>query len=310
MTAAPLPGGRTGPPSERRRTRWRGSAATVAVVAAAVSSACGPTPSGSPGSAPPLEVATAAYPVAQVVDLIGEGKAHAVDLVAPGSDPFAFEPGPGQENEVQRAGLLVLAGQGAQPGSYSLASAAKLKLDLGASASEPYFWLDPHAMREAVPVVEAAMERADPAHAGSFKAGARALEVELDSTAIDYESTLSTCPRRTVFAADDAFASVASRYDLDYTALGASPPNDTAKVTAESAAVRAAGATTVFSETWVSAPTVDAVAASAGVKVRTLDTLLGPPPGGWPRQVTYINLLESNLGRLNDALGCAGSSTQ
>lgn len=273
-----------------------------------VSAGCGSSSSGTLRSAPPLEVVTAAYPLAQVVDLIGEGKAHAADLVPPGADPFAFQPTAAQQAQIERAGLVVLAGEAVQPGTYAIVASGQ-KLDLGASAAEPYFWLDPAAMRQLVPIVEAAMERADPAHADAFKAGGRALEVELDSTAIDYQSTLSTCPRRTVFAADDAFASVARRYDLDYTALGTAAAPDPAKVASDAASVRSAGATAVFSETWVPPATVDAVAAAAGVKVRTLDTLLGAPPGGWPREATYINLLESNLGRFNDALGCAGSSS-
>jgi zinc transport system substrate-binding protein len=244
-----------------------------------------------------------------VVDLIGEGKAHAVDLVPSGTDPFTFQPAPSQEAEIQRATLLVSAGEAVQPGAYAGTASPKQKIDVGAVTAEPYFWLDPPAMRQVVPAIEAAMERADPRHAASFKAGARALEVELDSTAIDYQSTLSTCPRRTLFAADNAFAAMARRYDLDFTALGTSAAADPAKVGGEAASVRSAGAAAVFSETWVPASTVDAVASAAGVKVRALDTLLGPPPGGWPRQATYINLLESNLGRLSDALGCAGSSS-
>jgi zinc transport system substrate-binding protein len=151
------------------------------------------------------------------------------------------------------------------------------------------------------------MEEADPANAGAFRSGARDLEVELDSTAIDFQSTLSTCPRRTVFLADDAFADLAKRYNLDYTVVGSSPLGP-ATMDADAAAVRSSGATAIFAETWVDDSAVNAIASAARVKVLTLDTLLGPPPGGWPRQANYINLLESNLGRFSDALGCATSA--
>jgi zinc transport system substrate-binding protein len=279
----------------------------VAASALAVSGGCGGSVTHSARAEPPLEVVTTAFPLAQVVGLIGGGRAHVTDLVPPGSDPFTFRPTPAEDTEIQRAGLFVMAGQSVQPGVSADTATARPRLDVGTVTSEAYYWLDPQAMRQAIPAIETAMERAGPANAGSFRAGARALEVELDSTGIDYQSTLSTCPRRTLFAADGAFSAVARRYDLDFTALGAVPAPDAATITAESASVRSAGATTVFAETWVSASTVDAVAAGAGAKVRTLDTLLGPPPGGWPRQANYLNLLEANLGRLNDALGCAGS---
>jgi zinc transport system substrate-binding protein len=152
------------------------------------------------------------------------------------------------------------------------------------------------------------MENADPANAETFRSGARDLEVELDSTGIDYQSTLSTCPRRTIFAADNAFFDLAKRYDLDYHSLGTASSQGPGSLAAESASVRSSGATAIFAESWVGDSRVNLVAHTAGAKVRTLDTLLAPPPGGWPRQATYVGLLESNLGRLSDALGCASSN--
>jgi hypothetical protein len=76
-----------------------------------------------------------------------------------------------------------------------------------------------------------------------------------------------------------------------------------------SAARRAnsAGLTTAFSEPFTGQGTIRAVAAAAHLRVRSLDTLTGPPAGGWPRGATYINLLEANLGALNNALGCPNS---
>ena len=260
-------------------------------------------------SAPALQVVTSAYPLAQAVASIGGGKVRVTDLIPQGSNPFTFRPDPNQISDVQRAGLFVFAGSSVQPGLESLLAVAANKVDVSTATSQQYFWLDPVAMRAAIPAIETAMENADRGNAGTFRSGARDLELELGSTGIDYQSTLSTCPRRTVFAADNAFAYVAKSYDLDYSPLGASTAPEPGSVSSESASVRAAGATAVFAETWVADSTVNAVASSAGVKVRTLDTLLAPPPGGWPRQATYLNLLESNLGHLSDALGCASSTT-
>lgn len=291
----------------RSAPRWfQLAAVAVAVVSWA---GCGGSTQRTGSRGPILQVLTAAYPLAQAVDMIGSGKARATDLVPPGSDPFTYQPTPNQISEIQQGGLLVLAGQRAQPAVYEAGANAKQKVDASMAASEQDYWLDPAAMRQAVPSIEGAMERADPANAPAFRDGARALDVELDSTSIDYQSTLSACPRRTVFAADNAFAGVARRYFLDYTPLGTALVPDPATVKSESDSVKSAGATSLFAETWEPASTVDAVAAQTGVKVRTLDTLLGPPPGGWPRQANYINLLESNLGHLSDALGCASSGS-
>ncbi|HEX4865223.1 MAG TPA: metal ABC transporter substrate-binding protein [Acidimicrobiales bacterium] len=272
-------------------------------------SGCGVPAARPAADGPALQVVTSAYPIAQAVTLIGGGKARVIDLAPPGSNPFSFVAGQADLSQVQRARLFVFTGATVQPGFASAEAAAAQKVDLSSATSEPYFWLDPPAMRAAVQVIETAMEGADPSNARTFRTGARDLEVELDSTGIDYQSTLSTCPRRTVFTADDAFADLAKRYNLDYSPLGTAAPPEPGVVAAESASVRSSGATAIFGETWIADSTVNAVGRSAGVKVRTLDTLLAPPPGGWPRQANYLNLLESNLGQLSDALGCAGSST-
>ena len=68
---------------------------------------------------------------------------------------------------------------------------------------------------------------------------------------------------------------------------------------AAAAADPAAGATTAFREPFVPSGPIDAVAGAAHLKLRTLDPLTGPPPGGWPRQADYIRLMEANLGALN-----------
>jgi ABC-type Zn uptake system ZnuABC Zn-binding protein ZnuA len=68
-------------------------------------------------------------------------------------------------------------------------------------------------------------------------------------------------------------------------------------------------ATTLFTEPWVDNTAVETLAGQTHRQVRDLDTLLGPPAGGWPAGATYINLMEANLGTLNNALGCGADST-
>lgn len=270
---------------------------------------CGSGPGRTPPNAHALAVVTSGYALAQVAAFVGGGKARVTDLVPPATNPFSLGATQAEASEVERSALFLFTGPALQPGLASLATAAPHTIDVSGATSEAYFWLDPSAMRTAVQTIEAGMERADPADAGTFRSGAHDLELELESIGIDYQSTLSTCPRRTVFAADGAFAGIASRYDLDYTALGSSPAPTGGNLAAQAASIRSSGATAVFAETWVPDAGVNAIASAAGVKVRTLDTMLAPPPGGWPRQATYLSLLESNLGHLSDALGCASSNS-
>lgn len=281
--------------------------AVVMVVLAATS--CGPSHR-SPAPPPGLVVATGLYPLAQAVDQIGQGRAAADGIVPAGSDPRTYRPDAGGVSKLAQAALILLGPAGVQPAVDSAAAnAARPVVHVAASSGGTYFWLDPDAMRAAVPQIASAMEKADPRDAGTFRSGAVAFEDELRSTDYDYQSTLSTCPRRDVFVPDVAFAQTARRYGLTAHVVAGVDQPQAAVVRSAVAAIEAAGATTVFAETWTPDQTVRAAASAAGAKVRTLDTLLGAPAGGWPRQATYINLLEANLGALSSALGCPDAGT-
>lgn len=292
----------------------RGSRPSVAAFAAlllsAVLASCSTGSPAARNSTPGLVVATGLYPLAQAVEQIGQGRARADDIVPAGQNPLSYHPDTTANRLLSTARLVVLGPAGFQPALDAAAGDdVERVVHVAPSAGGTYFWLDPPSMRRAVPGIAAAMERADPRDAATFKAGARAFADALESTGIDYQSTISTCPRRDVFAPDAAFAQVARSYDLHFHVIGGGviggvDQPQASVVRSAVAAVEAAGATTVFVEPWVAQGTVRAVAAGAGAKVRALDTLLGPPAGGWPRQATYLNLLEANLGALSSALGC------
>jgi ABC-type Zn uptake system ZnuABC Zn-binding protein ZnuA len=146
------------------------------------------------------------------------------------------------------------------------------------------------------------MAEANPKAAAFYRQGERAFAGELRSTGIDYQSTLSTCPVNVMFTADSAFSGMAQEYGLRDDVLGTDP--SAAAVDSGVARVAASNVTTMFSEPWVTDTVVTAVARRTHLKVRSLDNLIGPPAGGWPRSATYISLLEANLGEMSAALGC------
>lgn len=277
-----------------------------------VTAGCGSGGTGHRSLAPRLVVATGLYPLAQAAEQIGQGRVVAHDLVPAGSNPLSFRPDARAAAAASNAGLFLLGPTGLQPYLDGIAAGSgreRPPVHLAPASGGTYFWLDPHSMRQVIGVIARAMEEADPRDASTFREGARAFEDVIGSTDIDYQSTLSTCPRRDVFAPDLSFAPLAGTYGLAFHAIGTADPAPVAAVRAAAAAIAAAGATTIFEETWVPTATVRAAAAVAGVKVRRLDTLIGPPPGGWPPQATYINLLEANLGALSSALGCPDLGT-
>lgn len=291
----------TGQAVRRRRIA---AAVTVILGVPALASCSGGAPAAR-RSGPELVVATALYPLAQAVDQIGQGRATAKDVVPGGDNPLSYTPGGAEAAELSNARLVVLGPTGFQPAIDAATNGGTDRVVHVAPASGgSYFWLDPAAMRKAVPAIAAAMERVDPRDSATFKAGARAFADALGSTGIDYQSTLSACPRRDVFAPDSAFAQTARAYGLVFHVIAAVDQPRASVIRSAASAIQASGTTTVFVEPWAPQDTVRAAAAAAGAKVRTLDTLTGPPAGGWPREATYLNLLEANLGALSSALGC------
>jgi ABC-type Zn uptake system ZnuABC Zn-binding protein ZnuA len=95
---------------------------------------------------------------------------------------------------------------------------------------------------------------------------------------------------------------MASQYGFQAKAVGPDPNRQQIDTLVQ--AVRQSGSAAVVTEPWVSNAGVRAVAVVAHVKLHSLDTLVDPPQGGWPKGATYFALMEQDLGTLSSALGC------
>jgi ABC-type Zn uptake system ZnuABC Zn-binding protein ZnuA len=259
--------------------------------------------------APVLTVVTGLYPLAAAAKEIGQSKVEVVDVVPEGTDPTTYQPTTADIAQMRAASLILEAGGGVQPPlEKAAASASGHVLSLGgALPGGPYPWVDPPAMDLYIQKIEAAMAAADPQAASLFSAAAQAFKAQVDAIGGDYESTLSLCAHTTVFTADRAFTSLAASYGLKNVTVGEADPSSMSLGSAASE-VRSSGVSAVFAEPWIADNATQAVAQASGVKLRTLDTLLGAPPAGWPAQAsTYPDLLEINLDTIDKALACGGS---
>lgn len=296
-------------PHPLARARVAAVALLAALVAAGGLAAC--SGGGYPSGAPVLTVATGLFPLAQLVGQVAQGQVRVLDVIPPGHDPTTYTLTPAEVRTVRRASLVVDIGGGFQPSFERASTGARRVVSLrdALGATDPRVWLDPGLFQRAIGVVASAMSRANPRAAKWYGNGARAYRAAVSSLDIDYRSTLSGCPDRTVFTADGAFDRLAHRYGLATDPLGTSAHPPPKAVAAAAKAVQASGAGAVFRQPWVDDATITAVAAAAGVKVRTLDTLEGPPPGGWPPHATYADLMEANLGALSSALHCPNTES-
>lgn len=254
-----------------------------------------------------LSVATGLYPLAQVAELIGQDKAVVTDVVPPGANPLTYRLNPAETDQVRSAGLVLEIGGGFQPSFEAAASRAPTVSRLRpARTASPYVWLDPHTFGGFVTTMAAAMEAADPAAAALYRANAASLKAQISSLDISYSATLSTCPDTTLITPDNAFATMAASYGLTDIIVGA--PSVASQIQAATQALQAGKATSVITEPWVDNSGVTGVAAEASARVHSLDTLAGPPPGGWPPGANFFGLMEQNLSTLASILGCASAS--
>jgi zinc transport system substrate-binding protein len=290
------------PPNLPTRRVRRRMGAVLAVVALLVAG-CGVTHV----NAPILTVVTSVYPLAQAVEDVGAGQVKVVDLARPDVDPETMVLTPAQVRQVHQASLVVDVGDGFEPSVEAAAKGAPHVLQLlpALGGTNPYIWLDPHLMERVGTLLRTALTQREPAAKTVFTDGGEVLASELQSLDIDYQNSLSDCPHKTFVTADDAFSRLASRYDVTDHAAGTGSNPDAATVRAEAAAITATGTVTAFTEPYVAKTTVTAAANVAGVKVRTLNTLVTPPASGSPAEVTYSNMMEEDLTSISGALQCA-----
>ncbi|MGC8511593.1 MAG: metal ABC transporter substrate-binding protein [Acidimicrobiales bacterium] len=274
------------------------------MISAALLSACTTSLGPTVKAAPVLSVATGAYPIAEAVTLIGGSKVSVDDVVPPGDDPLTYKAGPSQREEIDRAGLLIAVGGDFLPATDTSPTVQGKSLTMltALGTSDPYFWLDPALMNKAVTVIAKAMDAADPQAAPLFNENSVSLSAEVSSLDSDFTRILSACPGKLLVGPDTAFSSMATEYGLQSQVVAPDP--DRGQIDALVNAVHDSGPAAIYSEPWVTDAGVSAIATVAHVTLHSLDTIVDPPPGGWPSGATYFALMEQDLGTLSSALGC------
>jgi zinc transport system substrate-binding protein len=233
--------------------------------------------------------------------MIGGDKAAVDDIVPPGSNPLTFQPTSAQAAILRSSGLVLEIGGGFEPGIEQAATGAPAVLKLGPqlNSSDPYVWLDPATMQNAVGAVAAAMAAADPAAASLFQRNAGGIAAQVRSMGIDFSSTFSACPGTTIVTPDNAFSAMAAAYGLHDRVVGATPT--AAEVTRLVAQLPSSVPAAAISEPWVDNNGLNTVAAAGHLRIHAVDTLAGAPADN----SSYFDLMEKNLSQISSALGCS-----
>src|SRR5262249_15291237 len=140
-----------------------------------------------------LRVVATIYPIADIVQQIGNGAVEVETLLPPGASPHTFEPTPAQMRSVADARLLVRVGAGLDDWTEKLLAARNPALAVltltegvqllgltdehaGGRGGDPHIWLDPVLVRDrVVPAISNGLTEAAPDRREQFAAGAAKL---------------------------------------------------------------------------------------------------------------------------------------
>jgi zinc transport system substrate-binding protein len=225
------------------------------------------------------------------------------NLTPPGVEPHDLELSPDDVGTVKAAGTVLLMGHGFQPQLERAAAGSSARVvtlldtpGLGRVGNDPHVWLDPVRYAVLVRAVATALH----GDAAPLLARLRALDRE-------YRAGLAHCARRDLVTGHAAFGYLARRYELRQVAVeGLTPEAEPAprRLAGVVAAVRASGATTVFTEPLASPRAARTVARETGAAVVPLDPLEGLTPSALDRGADYFTVMRANLAAIQQGLGC------
>lgn len=256
-----------------------------------------------------LSLAAAFYPVQFVAERVGGELVSVSTLTAPGVDAHDLELSPAAVRDLGRAdAVLYFAGFQAAVDS-AVASTDIHAIDAGVTldgehgaGDDPHFWLAPLVLADFGNYVAAQLGELDPANARIYAAHANELEADLTALDSDFQEGLAECARTDVFVTHEAFGYLTERYGLSQHGLaGVDPESEPspARVREIRTAIEASGATTIFSESLVSASALTSIAADAGVTTAVLDPIESAPRGD-----DYFTVMARNLEALRTGLDC------
>lgn len=283
--------------------------AVILLAVTAGAAACGESGSGNDDPT----VVTGFYPLAEAVASVATERIGVVNLTPPGVEPHDLELTTDEADRIEDADLVVLLGGGFQPALEAAAERRdgptvqildELAVDGG---GDPHIWLDPTVMAQIVEAVTAALIEVFPGDSVSMERRSRVYREDLLALAGRYDETLDDCERRTFVTAHAAFGALAERFGLTQESIAGLSPDeepDPRRLSQLTDLVRDRGITTVFSEELVSPEVAETLAREAGVETDVLDPLEGLSKARIAAGEGYITVMERNLERLADALGC------
>lgn len=286
-----------------------GVVAACAVTLAACREPDGTEPGGT------LHVVASFYPLAELAQRVGGDAVTVTNLTAAGVEPHDLELTSRQLDTLLDADVVLYLGDGFQPAVADVAGQRDgpsvdllARVDVGANAKDPHFWLDPRLMSGAAGVVADELARAAPAQAPAIRANAAEYRSDLEALDDQMAGGLATCDRRQFVTAHDAFGYLAARYRLEQLAIAGLSPEvepDAGRLGDLADQIEATGTTTVFFEELVSPDVAKALARETGATTAVLNPIEGLTKKEQAAGKDYAAVMRDNLAALRKALACS-----
>lgn len=163
----------------------------------------------------------------QVADLarhVGGDGVAVHQILPPNADPHGYEPRPSDARELERADLVLSSGGEVDEwlsdlieGSGTEAAEVELSKSVRERKGDPHWWQDPRNAARAVPAVEAALIKADPAGRMEYERNAGAYIARLRKLDAAVADCIRKLPReaRKLVTTHDALGYYADRYGLE-----------------------------------------------------------------------------------------------
>lgn len=268
-----------------------------------------------------LDVVASFTVLGDVVREVGGDKVNVTILVGPDGDPHEYEPTPEDAKHLKAADVVFVSGLGLEGWMDRLISASGYKGEAVTASSrislrkmeedgreviDPHVWNAPKNVESWVSVVEAALAKASPADAETFKANAAKYNAELTKLDDYAKAQIGKTPRaeRKILTSHDAFGYFGDAYGITFLApLGLSTESeaaagDVAKLIDQ---IKAEKITTYFIENSNDPRLVKQVSNATGARaggelyVESLSRGDGPAP-------TYLKMFRHNVDQIVSGL--------
>ncbi|MFV0286899.1 MAG: metal ABC transporter substrate-binding protein [Demequina sp.] len=280
-----------------------------------------------------LTVGTSFYPLQFVAEAIGGDDVEVTSLIAAGVEPHDAEMSPATVRSMQNMDTVLYLSDFSAAVDDAIDTTGVRALDAhhiidehGEAEAEheeethaddehasedghdhgtldPHFWLDPTLLAEYAGDVVGEFSELDPENADDYGRRAGELFESLSTLDASFSEGLATCERRDIFVSHEAYGYLGLRYDLAQEGMSGLDPEaepSPARIREIRDLIEGSGATTIYTESKVSAAVAQSLADDIGITTAVLDPLETIADGD-----DYISVMTRNLDALRTGLDCS-----